>query len=190
VGPAGTTDLRLALGRGLAITGRILDVAGRIVPGLPVSATLEDNSQTEYATSLPDGTFRIDGLVHGRWNLAAGTRLAGYGVRGGVAAGETDVTLGLRRGGVVRLAVSKDGAPAAGAWAAVVSVGGTVVDIHDSGAGGTTGPSGVTELGAPPGTVEIRVRGEAYQGTVRVRVTEGATTAASVELTEPRGQPR
>ena len=129
---AGAPDLRLELAHGLAITGRLLDAAGRPVSGLQVGALTEDGSQGEYATSLPDGTFRIDGLASsGQWNLAAGSRLAGYGVRAGVAAGEKDITLSLRRGGVVHLLVLKDGAPLTGAWASVQRVGGVAVTIPD-----------------------------------------------------------
>ena len=84
----------------------------------------------------------------------------------------------------MHLLVLKDGAPLTGAWASVERVGGVAVTIPDFETEAVTDPSGQTELGAPAGTVEIEVASATHKGSVRVSVSEGATTTAQVELTE------
>src|SRR5207244_3311557 len=65
VGTSPGSDVRLALGRGLTLSGRVVDVGGRGVGGLQVRAmSLEGGSNRTGggAMTLPDGTFQVGGL--------------------------------------------------------------------------------------------------------------------------------
>ena len=182
VGPAGISDLRIALEKGLEIAGRVVDTAGRGLGDLIVLAT----STERFAStkSLADGTFRLGGLKDGTLNLATGSAEAGYAVKAAVKVGARDVKLTLRPAGRVHLLVrGPDGAPLPKVYANVVSVDGARVKVPVYGQGGTDA-SGVVVLPVPPGSLEIALSSQTYRGSVNVPVAEGANVPVEVTLTE------
>jgi len=185
VGDSGASDVRLALGRGLSIRGGVVDARGQRVGGIRVGAVTTDVDSPRWAgmaTSMPDGTYEIAGLAAGAFNLVAQSELGFFALRPSVAAGTSDVTLALRRGGRVVVTVrGPDGAPARGAFATVRRVSGTVA--WGIGALMPTDAHGNAELNVPVGAVEVRVTKEGgLEGFATVVVTEGATTPAEVTL--------
>jgi Carboxypeptidase regulatory-like domain len=190
VDPAGTSDLRLELERGLDVRGRVLDRRGRAVSGIGVIAMSEDHDAA-YGQTLPDGTFRIGGLAATTYNLCAGAELAGYAVRAGVRPSDSDLSLTLRPGGTVRLLVmGTSGAPVPKAHAHVSRIDGAAVDVPYSGDGGPTNSSGFTELPVPAGALQLSVGAEKYKtSTAQVQVGEGAAVSVEVTLEGPTSKP-
>jgi large repetitive protein len=186
VGESGSSDVRLALSRGLSIRGRMVDVRGQGVGGLRIGAVTGDVTSPRgggMGTSLPDGTFEIAGLAAGEFNLIAQSELGFFALRPAVAAGTSDVTLTLRRGGRVAVtALGPDGQPVRGAFASVRRVSGMVAWGIASMM--QTDARGNTELAVPVGSVEIRVTKEGgLEGLATVPVAEGATIPVEVTLT-------
>jgi len=185
VGESGASDVRLALGRGLSIRGRVVDSRGQGVGSLRVGAVTGDLDSPRWggaAISMPDGTFEIAGLAAGDFNLVAQSDLGFFGVRPGVTAGSSDVTLTLRRGGrVVVTVLGPDGTPARGAFTTVRRVSGVVA--YGIGAMMPTDARGNTELNVPVGAVEVRATMEGgLEGFATVAVTEGAVIPAEISL--------
>jgi hypothetical protein len=188
VDPAGTSDLRLELERGLDVSGRVLDRRGRAVSGIDVLATGEDH-HSAYGQTLPDGTFHLGGLAATTYNLCAGAELAGYAVRAGVRPGDSEVSLTLRPGGTVRLLVKgTSGAPLAKAYAFVSKVDGAAVEVPST--AGPTDSSGFAEVPVPAGALQLSVGAEKYRvGTAQVQVGEGAAVNVEVTLEGPTTRP-
>jgi hypothetical protein len=185
VGESGSSDVRLALSRGLSIRGRVVDARGQGLGSLRIGAVTGDVENPRWggmAMSMPDGTFEIAGLAAGDFTLSASSELGFFALRPGVAAGTADVTLTLRRGGrVVVSALGPDGAPVRGASASVRRVSGTVA--WGIGAMMPTDARGNTELNVPVGSVELRVTKEGgLEGFATVAVSEGATIPVEVTL--------
>jgi hypothetical protein len=195
VSVAGTPDLRFELKRGLEITGRLIDGAARPAAGVDITGQPAEESPElrpwpALGSSLPDGTFRFQGLLPGSYNLCAGSSTLGYAVRAGVAAGTREVTLTLRPGGRVHLlARLPDGSPAAAARGSVTRVGNARVLLVDARLV-PADDSGRLALSVPAGALEIEVASPDYRGTVRLRVAEGETASAEVTLTEPVQKPK
>jgi protocatechuate 3,4-dioxygenase beta subunit len=114
-----TSDLTIVLDRGLAISGRVVDAAGAPVGGAEVTAAEAARSRVPTrseglsapARSGPEGTFRVDGLAAGRWELAASDDGHRYATEV-VEAGSNDVVLRMQAPGQVRgRVVGDDGAP-------------------------------------------------------------------------------
>jgi protocatechuate 3,4-dioxygenase beta subunit len=107
----GTADLRIAVGRGLAIEGTLVDEAGKPVQGVlgvQVLGTQADGTpdwpRQRWIQSEGDGTFRAPGLAPGTYSISVNPAYGGAGaayapatVRG-VDAGTKGVTVVLRRG--------------------------------------------------------------------------------------------
>jgi hypothetical protein len=188
VGPDGVGDVRVELERGLGIEGRVVDGAGRGLSGISVSALGvlgPKDRETRMSGTRPDGTFTIDGLRPGRYTLCAGSEIAGYALRAGVAAGGRDVTLPVRPAGkVVVRVMTGDGRPVPESWSEITKVDGAEVSFAGS-SRGPTDVNGVTELASPPGVVELTAHKEKRKGTARVTVGEGATTTVELRLSEP-----
>jgi uncharacterized GH25 family protein len=136
---AGTTDLRIALARGLAIAGTLLDEQGApLTVRLLLQATCwgadgnPDWSKQRSGQSEPNGTFRLTGLEPGVYDLTVGS--AGWGGGGSpyamttlrsVAAGSEGLTITLRRGQTISGRILDDkGDPVRGAGWMTVSVSG------------------------------------------------------------------
>jgi hypothetical protein len=147
----GLTDLRLEMGRGLSITGRVLDEGGRAVAERDVFAFGADGF--ERALTGGDGRFRIEGLGDRPYALGAGVPLAGFALLQGVRPGAEPVT--LRAGGRIALRVlSPEGRPVAQALASVSTVDGERVEPSLCVAP-PTDDQGRTTLGVPAGQVTL-----------------------------------
>jgi protocatechuate 3,4-dioxygenase beta subunit len=186
---SGASELRLALTRGLSISGRVVDALGRPVPSLMVGAFPEGDfppgavpvSRVAFGDAKADGTFILSGLGEGRYAVSAGDELAGFGVRPDVAAGSKDVVLRLAPGGRVRaLVLRPDGSPA---HPAVVNV--SKVDGHQvmvSRAGGQTDANGAAEFSAPAGNLTVRAGDMELEGTASAAVSPGETATVEIRL--------
>ena len=110
----GTADLRIAVARGVAISGSLVDGDGKTVSGqfginaVGVSAEGKpDGSRQRYAQTDGDGTFRLPGLKPGAYDLQVnswgGTGGEGWAPasRKGVMAGTDGVTIVMRRGAAI-----------------------------------------------------------------------------------------
>jgi hypothetical protein len=188
---SGSSDLRMALTRGLSIRGRIVDMRGQGAPGLQIRAIGRegDGRSGGGTTATADGTFEVSGLTTGSYNLVSTQPELGlYAFRAGVSAGTSDVTLTLRGGGRLLISVvGPDGAPVSGARATVSRVGGEVAFGLSLSAG--TDERGNAELPVPVGSLEVRVTKEKLGGTAVVSVGEGAAVPVSVTLAPPKVNP-
>ncbi len=182
VGPAGVSDLRVEMDRGLAIVGRLLDAAGRPAGGYQVSPQTLDGSYTPGTESRADGSFRIEGLAAKAYVLAAGSPLAGYAVRGGVTPGEEPVTLTLRPCGRIAVRVlDADGRPVKEAYSSVETVDGLRVEMPGN-TSGLTDATGLSELVAPAATIGVVTHHEKRSGRGSVSVRAGETVPLTVVL--------
>lgn len=182
VGPSGASDIRVELERGLELTGRLVDGAGRAAPGLLVLALGADGRDAGLANSRPDGAFTIGGLRPEPYALVGGSELAGFAFRPGVVAGGESVTLALRPAGriLVRV-VNAAGQPVENAYPRVESVDGVRIRLP----GRTSGPTdaaGLYGIATPPGLVGVRVRAANGSGRGTVSVGSGETASLTVAL--------
>jgi protocatechuate 3,4-dioxygenase beta subunit len=184
VGAGGVSDLRIELSRGGSIEGKVVDSSGRPVADLTVLALLAAAPQpaVERTRNQSDGTFRLNGLREGAYNLATGVEAIGFAIRPQVTPGGDAVVMTLRPGGRVRVrAVDESGAPVAGAYPFVRSVSGVRVRLPPTGTP-ETDERGESELPCPAGEVEIEVANEKGSGTASAKVTPGATVLLPILL--------
>ncbi len=179
--------LTIALKRGLVVRGRVLDAAGQPAPGVQVmgraaaaaiDATLGMRLGSTFgsARSGPDGTFVVDGLEPGKYEVRARADDGGSG-RVFAQAGGEDVVVRLERSGAVQGRVKNaDAAPAAGAR------------VQMFGSAQYSGEATTDEAGAfaleevPPGEYYVYVQARAASGRPQqVKVEAGRT--ATVEIT-------
>jgi hypothetical protein len=94
---AGSTDVRLVVGKGATITGVVVDEAGAVVPGGYVAASGKDKRR--QAQPRGDGTFEIVGLDVGVTYRLDAQAQGRVNVRvDDVAAGARDVRIVLEKG--------------------------------------------------------------------------------------------
>jgi protocatechuate 3,4-dioxygenase beta subunit len=177
VGGAGADEVRLALSRGLTLSGRVIDTRGNGVPGLNVSAQAKgpdgETSSASFVTTLPDGSFQMGGLKDVPHRVVASSDVGLFATREGVSPGDKDVVLTLRPGGRVMVqVVDAEGRPVEGAWATAV----------EFGMGFRTDARGLVEVMTPAGTVELRANKERLEGRTTVTVAERGTAAAQIVL--------
>jgi len=186
VGPGGVDDLRVELERGLSVRGRVVDASGRPVGEVTVLASgPESGHRGGHARTLADGSFLLDGLEDEEYTLTAGSELAGFAVVAGVTPGDEPILLRLRPAGRVAVRVlDAAGLPVQDAYPRVRTVGGVPVRVPGL-SSAPTDPSGVVELPAPAGTVEMEVRG--VRGTVTVR--PGETVSLDLVLAPASASP-
>ena len=185
VDSGGAPEIRLALSRGLSIAGKAVDPVGRGLGGLSVFAQGQDAgaASSGYGQTLPDGSFRIEGLSSGAHILTSSTDTGLFALRSGVAAGAEGIVLTLRPGGRVRLQVNgPDGSPLGGAWASVTKVDG--LPFPGGSAVAQTDALGIAEMASPPGFVAVDVRKGGRRGGTTVNVSPGEVAAATVKVTE------
>jgi hypothetical protein len=193
VEPGGAPEVRVELARGFALEGKVVDGAGRPMPGFRVSASRSDSTAGPFenwgAHTLPDGTFRIEGLLPRPHTLATGSAVAGYSILTGVTPGGAGLVLRLRPGGRIRATtVGADGAPVSQALAWIAKVDGVVVYLLDF-ESLPTDTQGFTELGSPTGTVEIGAENGRLTGRVTVSVPAGGIVEARIELKKEAAPP-
>ena len=189
VGETGASDVRLELSRGQVIEGKVVDLAGRPVPGAQVFPTFGDSKTWLGMTlSMEDGSFRLEHLLPRPHTLASGSPATGFAIRAGVSPGEKDLVLTLRPGGRIRLLVEDaTGAPVAGATPSMVSVDGSKVLLFLS--PGNTDAMGTTEFVCPAGAIEISTYKGKLVGKATVQVESGATASARLVLGPPPPDP-
>ena len=182
VGPSRVADLRVELVRGLEISGRLLDVAGRPAAGFQLVAVPPDGGNGGYDNSGPDGRFRIGGLAPAAHALVGGSELAGFAFRPAVTPGGEPLALTLRPAGHIRVrVVDPAGLPVKDAYPRVQTIDGARVRML----GRTSGPtdaSGVHELVSPAGFVEVVAYGEKGSGRGTVTLAPGGTVPLTVIL--------
>lgn len=97
------TTLDFVLDRGKGISGKVTDPLGKPVDGAKVNATGTNPEAPGFgsATTLEDGTYRIDRLVDGTFNVSV--RKTGFTVefRKDVPSGSEGIDFSLRRNGSV-----------------------------------------------------------------------------------------
>lgn len=183
-GIAGLSEIVLALDKGEAISGRVVDARGSGVAGTLVSATGPD--RFNGAATTADGHFRITGLKAASYTLLAGSAGFGFAIRSAVTAPAEGITLQLSPGGRVRVrTLGVDGSPAKAARVRVAEVDGLTVQSFES---EETDTEGLTELAAPAGVVTLEVTASDDQdGTGRLTLTvpEGQTVPAEIALKPP-----
>jgi len=185
VDAGGAPEIRLALSRGLGISGKAVDPGGRGLGGLSVFAQGQDEGtpSSGYGQTLPDGSFRVDGLSAGAHILTVSTETGLFGVRSGVAAGTEGVVLTLRPGGRIRLQVNgPGGSPLGGAWASVTKVDGLA--FPNGSALAQTDALGIAEMTSPAGSVAVDVRKGSLRGGATVNVSPGEVAAATTTVAE------
>jgi protocatechuate 3,4-dioxygenase beta subunit len=183
----GASDVRLELGRGLVLEGRVVDPVGHPVPGAQVFPTVGDSpTWLGMAVAMDDGRFRLEHLLPRAYTLATGSPANGFAIRKGVSPGDKDIVLTLSPGGRVRLSVfDPGGAPVAEASGSLVSVDGSKVSLFLN--TGRTDSRGVAEFVCPAGAIEISVQKGKLVGRTTVQVEAGATATARVVLGPPPG---
>lgn len=190
VGPAGVADLRIEMEHGLAITGRLVDAAGRAASGLQVLAIAQEGGSGGMEESAADGSFRIAGLAAKPHTLCGGSELSGFAVRPGVVPGGEPIVLALRPAARIAVHVVDDsGQPVADAYPRVEKVDG-VRAILPGRSSGPTDANGMRELAAPAGTVDFVVREQDRTGRGSVSVGPGETVALEIVLRAPVQTPR
>ena len=184
----GRSDLLFALSSGLRITGRVFDASGRGLGNIRVMA-VEDSPDVSAvptrlgsATTIPDGSFSLEDLAQGRYNiLVASGDAAGFAFVPAVASGADDLDLVLRPGGKVEgLVVDAEGAPVANAIVALAAIDGRKVRGVQSRADG----SGRFELQSPRGNLTIKAVLNEAEGMATVAVSENALARVQVVLAQ------
>ena len=185
ISETGVSDLRLELSRGQVLEGKVVDLAGRPVPGAQVFPAVGDSQAwLGMAVSMEDGSFRLEHLTPRPHTLATGSPATGFAFRNGVSPGDKDVVLTLRPGGRIRLTVvDASGAPARAASTSMVGVDGSKIRMFLE--TGDTDALGVTEFACPSGAIEISTYKGKLVGKATVQVEAGATAPARVVLGPP-----
>jgi hypothetical protein len=159
VGEGGRSDVVLALAKGIATKGRVTDRDGRGIGGLRVMA-VEDSSdlsppplRMSFALTIPDGSFLLDGLAPGRYNVLAGDPSAGFAFLPSVRSGTEDLELVLRPSGRVEvLVVDESGNPVPNAIVAVAGIEGR----KTRGVQASADEQGRVELPVPTGNLTLK----------------------------------
>ncbi len=182
-------ETRILLSPGSALEGKVVDEAGRGVGGLDVRAFAfaGENAPPQWARSLPDGSFRLSGLLAQPYTLLADAGESGrFAVAPGVQPGDRPAVLVLRPAArvIVRM-IGPDGKPVPGAHALVSAVDGAKL-THGNATNSDAG--GVIEMLAPAGQLQIRAfkqvepSKERLAGSAVVIAAPGATSAVDVQL--------
>ncbi len=178
LGP-GPSTWRLALVNGLALSGHVVDAAGRPVPGVSVAVS----PIHEVARSDGAGAFRLSVPSPGVYSLEAHHSDWGGAVQT-VEVPSADVLLRLQPRSVLELKVLSGGQPVEGAKV-------DLFNARDSGGGGqyeadrATGADGAVRLqGFPAGTYTLGVLrpGALRPSQLEVVLREGAATPLTVTL--------
>jgi hypothetical protein len=180
----GANDLTIALTAGFRIAGRVVDASGRGRGNLRILAVLDlpdVSARTSNASAnmtVADGSFVLDGLAKGRYNLLADSG-TDFALAAGVDAGTEDLELTLAPGGAVEVSViDSDGNPVAKA-----SLGITAVDGRKArGLFAMTGPDGRGRIAVPRGNVLIKAALDEREASAAVAVSENQTARIEIVL--------
>jgi protocatechuate 3,4-dioxygenase beta subunit len=181
----GRSDVVLSLSTGLPIAGRVIDASGRGVANVRV-LSVEDVPDLStppvrmgFATTIPDGTFRLNDLARGRYNILA-VSAGGFAFLPSVARGTEDLEISLQPGGKVEvLVVDSARAPVANAIVGVVALEGRKA----RGIQASTDGTGRLELAVPRGNVTIKAtRGNGPEAMRTVSVSGKVTARVEIAL--------
>lgn len=183
VGEGGVENLRIELSRGLEITGKVVDTAGRPLGETELTARNEGGA-AGFARVLPDGSFRLRGLLEGSHTLVAGSERTGFGVEPGVSAGAKGVVVTVRPASRLNVrVVDPAGRPVAKALARIETVGGAPATIPGR-AIGSTDASGTVELVCPEGVIGLLANFEKRSGRATVECRSSAPASAEIVMSE------
>jgi hypothetical protein len=197
VGEGGLAEVKLALPKGLAISGKVTDTTGRPAAGVNIRALQPGSvgSGNGYAQTLPDGTFEMKGLKEGAYTVVADGDDGSFAMRQNVSPG-TQVPLALRPGARLTVTVTlPSGAPASDVYPVVIRVDG----VHVGGAGrplGATDAQGRTDMMAPAGELlvwafkEAAAGGPKLAGGKQVALAPGESAAIAIQLSEGAEPPK
>jgi hypothetical protein len=189
VGEGGVENLRIELSRGLEIAGKVVDTAGRPLGEIELAARNEGGA-TGFTRVLPDGSFRLRGLLEGLHTLVAGSDRTGFGLEPGVSAGARGVVVTVRPASRLSVrVVDPAGRPVAGAMARIDTIGGVQAMVPGR-TSGMTDASGTTELLAPEGVIGLVANLDKRSGHATVECRGGAPASAEIVLSETSPSPR
>ena len=180
----GVDSLRLTLGAGASLAGRVVDAAGRGVANANVMAFVSEGSGRSSSTNdttRDDGSFSIEGLASGTCALSA-ARDGRFAVLSAVTPGEAAVTLVLKPGALGQVTVrDAGGAPVEGAMAFVragdVPIFGGLAPRSDA--------AGRLDLAVPAGSVTVSVMKDKLHGSATVEAPEGGVVPVDLVLSPP-----
>ena len=183
IGPAGVADLRIALPRGVRITGKATDDSGRAVPGARLRAVAFPEGSIGSAETLADGSFEVAGLLKVPHRLEAWSDAGLFAIQTGIAGGTLDLPLRMRSAGRVSVqVVTADGRPVAGVTPMVRNVDGVPTSMGACKA--LTNAQGTTEVLTPAGRVILTANRGSLGGYASVDVGPGEATSARITVAE------
>ncbi len=188
VGEAGKSDVILALSSGFRIKGRVFDRNGRGLTSLRVMAVADSPDistppvRMSFARTIPDGSFSLDDLAPGRYNVLVGEESAGFAFLPSVPSGTEGHELVLRPGGKVEvLVVDENGAPIPNAIVAVAAIEGR----KSRGVQGSADGNGRLVLPVPAGNLTIKAAVmNGPEGLGAVTVSANATARVRIVLAQ------
>jgi hypothetical protein len=183
---SGLDGLRLALGKGVVLAGKVVDAGGRPAAGAQVIASTAQNDSGRMSSlsgsTAGDGSFRLEGVQDEPQNVAAAQE-GRFALLRNVTPGEAGVILVLRPGGRVLLTLrDAGGAPVEGAWT-FASVDGVPVP---TGLPATSGARGTVEMSVPAGSVTVHAMAGNLHGQTVFDVVEGGSVSQDIVLTSTR----
>jgi hypothetical protein len=189
VAETGRSDLLFALSPGLRITGRVLDASGRGVGSLRVWSVVDSPDistpplRIGVARTISDGSFLVDELARGRYNVLAGGGDVGFAFLPSIDSGTEDLQMVLRPGGKIEvLVVDSQGAPVPQAIVAVAAIDGRKI----RGVQGSADERGRLQLMAPRGNLTIKAALlNGPEGLAAVSLSENGIARVQVVLREP-----
>ncbi len=177
-------EIRMALSRGLSLSGKVIEADGRvggaaIVTARPVRA---DPAGSAWARTRPDGSFRLTGLRAEPHNVFAQSNVGNFALQSGVSPGAEVLSLSLRPSGRLFLkVVAWDGKPVESALVRVEEVNGAGIAAIAS----LTDSRGQVELAVPAGKLGVGISKENARTVARAEVPEGGVVSANVRLVPP-----
>jgi protocatechuate 3,4-dioxygenase beta subunit len=177
---------RVALPRGWSLRGRVVDARGQAVSTVQVFARAEQNEEAmAHANTRPDGSFELTGLTEARYNLFAGSDMAGFATLAAVSPETGEPVLTLRSPGRVRVTVKDaSGAPIPGALMVISAVEGAAV-FGLSSFFAMTDAAGVVEMSVPLGTIEVSANKNGRPpGAATVEVRPGELAHVTISMPE------
>lgn len=187
LGETGLSGLVLSLVPARQIKGRVVDETGRGVAEVDVWAEPRP-PLGGFATTGPDGSFNLGGLLDRRYVLGARSESKSqYAIQDAVQPGDGEAVVQLRDTGFVTVRVGgTEGRPVGDAFVEVTSIDGrpSVIPIAE-----IVGANGLAELSVPQGWIALAVKAPVEEGrwevvgeaTVSVRERESVSTVISVD---------
>lgn len=190
----GTTDARIQMQGGVAVTGRVVDESGQPVPAFTVIARVARGALVRHNVDSvssydPGGRFVLAGLAEGAYELVATSR--GFPPSEPVPVtvgphGAPPVTLTLARGGRIEGVVTSAGEPLAGATIALegrLGEGSAAVPLLATAVSGPDGHYVLEGVGETLSSVRVSADGHHHRILGGLLLRPGATQTVDVDLT-------